>query len=82
MSKKAAAARAAVPLPPIRNKVDVQAANKKVKKGDIFDTADTKENTKTMQKTEKEAKLKRDITPMFDYYKAWDKFTAVSILTK
>jgi len=71
-----------VPLPPIRNKVDVQKHMAKVKKGDIFDTADAKENTKKMQQAEKEKKLKRDITPMFDYYRAWDKFAAVSIFTK
>lgn len=82
LSAKAAAARAAVPLPPIRNKVDVQKHMAKVKKGDIFDKSDAKENTKKMQETDKEGKLKRDITPMFDYYKAWDKFTNVSILTK
>ena len=47
-------------------------------KGDIFNySEDAKENTKTMKKNEKG--LKRDITPMFDYYKAWDKFADVSI---
>ena len=78
MSAKAAAARAAVPLPPIRNKVDVQKTLAKQKKGDIFDAGDAKENTKTLTKGGKEGKLKRDMTPMFDYYKAWDKFADVS----
>jgi hypothetical protein len=57
LSAKVAAAKASVPLPPIRNKVELEKL---------------KEKKKEAPKDEKE--LKRDITPMFDYYKAWDKF--------
>lgn len=40
---------------------------------DIFSEKDTK-----MGKKEEEAKnLKRDVTPMPDYYKNWDKFNIV-----
>ena len=38
------------------------------KKGQIFDKKDVKKVSK------KEAELKRDTTPLIDYYKAWDKF--------
>lgn len=38
------------------------------KKGNIFD----KKDVKKISKEEKE--LKRDTTPLIDYYKAWDKF--------
>ena len=69
LSKKAAAAKANVPLPPIRNKVEVEKLKEK-KKQQIFDKKEVQTNG-----TEKE--LKRDITPMFDYYKAWDKFAKV-----
>ena len=44
------------------------------KKGEIFQTAEVNKNTQIKEQKEKE--LKRDITPMFDYYKAWDKFAA------
>jgi hypothetical protein len=66
LSKKAAEARSKVPLPAIRNKVEVEQLKQK-KNG-----KQTKPNT--APKDEKE--LKRDITPMFDYYKAWDKYAA------
>ena len=57
-----------MPLPPIRNKV--QADKVKVSNNNkIFDKQDL------AQSQGKEDVLKRDITPMFDYYKAWDKFT-------
>ena len=45
----------------------------KKEKDDIFTKEEIKTNTKKLGKSE--AELKRDITPMFDYYKAWDKFT-------
>ena len=35
---------------------------------------------KESDKENKDTTLKRDITPMFDYYKAWDKFADVSAL--
>jgi hypothetical protein len=38
-------------------------------KGDIFNKEEIKQNSESADK------LKRDITPMFDYYKSWDKFT-------
>lgn len=38
------------------------------KKGNIFDKKDVKKVPKS------EAELKRDTTPLIDYYKAWDKF--------
>ena len=38
------------------------------KKGNIFDKKDIK------KVPEKEKELKRDTTPLIDYYKAWDKF--------
>jgi len=57
-----------MPLPPIRNKVEIEKHKKKTE-GDIFTNEETKKNS------EKVNKLKRDITPMFDYYKSWDKFT-------
>ena len=63
--------RANFPLPPIRNKVEIERLQKK-QKNDIFEAKDIKENSK---KVESNDKLKRDITPMFDYYKSWDKFT-------
>lgn len=68
LNAKAAQARANVPLPPIRNKVEIEKLAKKTK-GDIFDKEEIKKNS------ESASKLKRDITPMFDYYKSWDKFT-------
>lgn len=64
-------AKESVPLPPIRNKVDVE-MHKKKKDNEIFQKSEVPQ--KSMAKSEKE--LKRDITPMFDYYKAWDKFAA------
>jgi len=71
MSAKAKAAMANVPLPPIRNKVEIEKMKEK-KKGEIFDKEEISANTKKV--AEKAAPLKRDMTPMFDYYKAWDKF--------
>lgn len=68
LNAKAAAARASMPLPPIRNKVDIKKHQKKTE-GDIFSKEEANKNS------EKVNKLKRDITPMFDYYKSWDKFT-------
>ena len=69
-----AAAKAKVPLPPIRNKVEIDQLKAK-KAGEIFDKKEVKQTgKKEMAKDEKQ--LKRDITPMFDYYKAWDKFAA------
>lgn len=50
-------------MPPIRNKIEVEQQKQ------------MKEQGKGSQKKE-EKELKRDITPMFDYYKAWDKFAA------
>ena len=62
-------------LPPVRNRVDIvkslEAGKKAPKKRDprdIFTEA-------TMTEEEKRAAaIKRDTTPMPDYYKAWDKF--------
>ena len=68
LNAKAAAARANMPLPPIRNKVEIDKYKKKTD-GEIFTSEEMKKNS------EKVNKLKRDITPMFDYYKNWDKFT-------
>lgn len=70
-------------MPPVRNKVDIEKYVKKkeeaqaAKSNDIFCESDAKVNTKKMQnqaKDKEEGETKRDITPMFDYYKAWDKF--------
>jgi len=80
LSKKAAAAMASVPLPPIRNKVDIQNRLKAGKASDIFGKDELQKNTQKLKEDQakgqgKEEKvLKRDITPMFDYYKAWDNF--------
>jgi hypothetical protein len=52
-----------MPLPPIRNKLD-----KVEEKHEAFDKTH-------INSSDKDKKLKRDTTPMFDYYKAWDKFT-------
>lgn len=60
-----------VPLPPIRNKVEIEKLKEK-KKGEIFGKEEINENSKKV--ADQAAPLKRDITPMFDYYKAWDKF--------
>lgn len=75
LSKKAKAAMANVPLPPIRNKVDVEKLKEK-KRGEIFSKDEVSANSNNIKpEGEKKAEtLKRDITPMFDYYKAWDKF--------
>jgi len=48
LSAKAAAARAKVPLPPIRNKVEVM-KSQGATKGGIFDNSDAQANTKTMK---------------------------------
>ena len=60
-------------LPPIRNKVDISAVVKgKTVEGnskDIFTDKDVGGDD-----TEEKKKLKRDVTPMPDYYKNWDKF--------
>lgn len=47
-------------------------------KGEIFSKDEVSANTKNIKpETDKKGEtLKRDITPMFDYYKAWDKFAA------
>lgn len=55
-----------MPLPPIRNKVEIQKLKEKKEK-EIFSKQEVKESDK---------KLQRDVTPMFDYYKNWDKFAA------
>lgn len=74
---------ASVPLPPIRNKVDIQNRLKQGK-NDIFSKEELKQNTQKLKEDKKkdlgkdEKVLKRDITPMFDYYKAWDSFADVS----
>lgn len=74
---------ASVPLPPIRNKVDIQNRLKQGK-NDIFSKEELKQNTQKLKEDKKkdlgkdEKILKRDITPMFDYYKAWDSFADVS----
>ena len=60
-----------VPLPPIRNKVEIEKMKEKKKK-QIFDKEEVAANSKKVAENAKP--LKRDITPMFDYYKAWDKF--------
>ena len=75
---------ASVPLPPIRNKVDIQNRLKAGKASDIFGKDELQKNTQKLKEDQakgqgKEEKvLKRDITPMFDYYKAWDNFADVS----
>ena len=54
------------------------------KASDIFGKKELKDNSKKLKEEKKNAGgkddkvLKRDITPMFDYYKAWDKFADVS----
>ncbi len=78
LSAKAKAAMANVPLPPIRNKVEIEKMKEK-KKGEIFAKEEITENSKKV--AEKAAPLKRDITPMFDYYKAWDKFAKKEVDT-
>jgi hypothetical protein len=73
-----------VPLPPIRNKVDIQKRLQSGKASDIFGKEELQNNSKKLKEEQKKAGgkdekiLKRDITPMFDYYKAWDKFADVS----
>lgn len=57
-------------MPPIRNKVEIDQLKAK-KAGEIFDKKEVKQEAKKEEK-----QLKRDTTPMFDYYKAWDKFAA------
>ena len=68
---------ASVPLPPIRNKVDIDNRNKQ---GAIFSKNEVKKNSQKLKEDagKDEKVLKRDITPMFDYYKAWDSFADVS----
>ena len=41
---------------------------------DIFTEKDVKGGQPGMTSKAEEVKLKRDVTPMPDYYKAWDKF--------
>ena len=68
-------------MPPIRNKVDIQNRLKAGKSSDIFGNDELQKNTQKLkdgQKGKDEKILKRDITPMFDYYKAWDNFADVS----
>ncbi len=59
-------------MPPIRNKVDISSVVKgKTTEGnskDIFTDKDVSGDN------EESKKLKRDVTPMPDYYKNWDKF--------
>ena len=75
---------ASVPLPPIRNKVDIENRLKTGKQSDIFGKEELQKNTQKLKEDQKKGQgkdekvLKRDITPMFDYYKAWDSFADVS----
>jgi hypothetical protein len=77
-----------VPLPPVRNRIDIskqleetkkkiqekeakaksKPATKKADPNDIFTEKDIQGEKK------EEVKYKRDVTPMPDYYKAWDRF--------
>ena len=50
---------------------------KKKKQREIFAKEEIKGNTQKAK--EASDKLKRDITPMFDYYKSWDKFTKEAV---
>ena len=68
-----------MPLPPVRNRVDISKQLEEAKKqenkkkgtknttSDIFTEVNGKDS-------KGEVKYKRDVTPMPDYYKAWDRF--------
>ncbi len=66
----------AKPLPPIRNRIDINESLKKSKKEA---PAGSKPATQKLVDAQSEGfreKVKRDTTPMPDYYKAWDKIAA------
>ena len=67
-------------MPPIRNRVELD-QHKMRKQQAIFDKEDIKKNSDKVKKDKKKGdeedkakNLKRDTTPMFNYYKDWDKF--------
>jgi hypothetical protein len=79
-----------VPLPPVRNRIDIskqleenkkkmqekeakaksKTAPKQADPNDIF----TEKDIHVQGEKKEEVKYKRDVTPMPDYYKAWDRF--------
>lgn len=67
-------------MPPIRNRVELD-QHKMRKQQAIFEKEDIKKNSEKVKKQKQadgakadQARLQRDTTPMFNYYKNWDKY--------
>ena len=67
---RGAAAASSKPLPPIRNRIDISSSLKESQKKA---PAGQSGKQRSAAETELLDKVKRDTTPMPDYYKAWDK---------